>query len=130
MGILNVAVPLSIQIEEVAVIARLDRATQYSRASAIDRESAAYWIPRFRGGRRGARVECGTDRAVISGGYDRARQDEKIRRGNAPADFFVLPCSIVSAANDSAICAALHSRAASSPAKAGDPVRRRLSVNR
>jgi hypothetical protein len=32
-----------------AVIARLDRATQYSRALVIDRKAAAYWITRFRG---------------------------------------------------------------------------------
>ncbi|QOZ72259.1 hypothetical protein WN72_42675 [Bradyrhizobium arachidis] len=29
-----------------AVIARLDRAIQYSEASVIHREAAAYWIPR------------------------------------------------------------------------------------
>ena len=32
-----------------SVIARLDRAIQYSEASVIPREAAAYWIPRFRG---------------------------------------------------------------------------------
>jgi hypothetical protein len=32
-----------------AVIARLDRATQYSRALVIGCEGAAYWIARFRG---------------------------------------------------------------------------------
>ncbi len=31
------------------VIARLDRATQYSRALVINREAAAYWIPAFAG---------------------------------------------------------------------------------
>jgi hypothetical protein len=32
------------------VIARLDRAIQYAETPVIDREAAAYWIPRFRGG--------------------------------------------------------------------------------
>jgi hypothetical protein len=30
-----------------SVFARLDRATQYSRVSVMDREAAAYWIPAF-----------------------------------------------------------------------------------
>jgi hypothetical protein len=33
----------------LGVIARLDRAIQYAETPVIDREAAAYWIPRFRG---------------------------------------------------------------------------------
>ncbi|MDD1521254.1 hypothetical protein C7U65_14535 [Bradyrhizobium sp. WBAH23] len=33
----------------LGVIARLDRAIPYSETSVVDREVAAYWIPRFRG---------------------------------------------------------------------------------
>jgi len=33
----------------LGVIARLDRAIQYSETAVIDREAAAYWIPRLRG---------------------------------------------------------------------------------
>jgi hypothetical protein len=33
----------------LAVIARLDRAIQYSETSVVYREAAAYWIPRLRG---------------------------------------------------------------------------------
>jgi hypothetical protein len=32
-----------------AVIARLDRATQYSRASMMNTKALEYWITRFRG---------------------------------------------------------------------------------
>ncbi|WP_409191840.1 hypothetical protein [Bradyrhizobium sp. RDM4] len=33
----------------LAVIARLDRAIQYSETIEVHREAAAYWIPRLRG---------------------------------------------------------------------------------
>jgi hypothetical protein len=33
-----------------AVIARLDRATQYAAPFEIRRNTSAYWVPRFRGG--------------------------------------------------------------------------------
>jgi hypothetical protein len=34
---------------ENVVIARLDRATQYARASMINRKALKYWVTRFRG---------------------------------------------------------------------------------
>jgi hypothetical protein len=35
--------------QKVGVVARLDRAIQYSETVVIGREAAAYWMPRLRG---------------------------------------------------------------------------------
>ena len=45
---LNPQASVRMRLLPQAVIARLDRATQYSTAVRSNREAAAYWIPRIR----------------------------------------------------------------------------------